>query len=209
MAMPYASRKGYAQGGDMPDLRRAIEEVQQHEPGFYRMEVYPDRTVNDPYLYGFNGLSIFSSMSDANVAKMMARYGYHSNDVNSYKQSKAPLLMNTLMGIKYLVQREGEANQRVLQQVASFGEVKVYRNPDALAIGYWVPASMRTFSSKNLEPAMAQAALVRAMTGEQGIYTVAPIQNMGRRAAPLQQTVQADLFPSTPTRGCRRLFVCI
>jgi uncharacterized membrane protein YfhO len=55
----YSSREGYASGNQVKEIRRVIKRIEEDEDSlFWRMEILQPRTTNDPYLYGYKGLSL-------------------------------------------------------------------------------------------------------------------------------------------------------
>ena len=184
----YAPRDGYAIKGDVADLNETIRYIKNQENSFYRMEVLPVKTVNDPYLYHYQGLSIFSSMSAERTAKMMSRYGFHSNDVNSYKYAGSTLLLDSLLGIKYLVHRSGESHETLRTKVNTFGNVNVFLNEEALPIAYWAPSSITSWSSRGKTTIEAHEGLANALTGISGYFTNVPIPRMSAENA----TISSD-----------------
>jgi uncharacterized membrane protein YfhO len=82
----YSSREGYLSGAEVEQIRDAVKKIKQEEgDGFYRMECIPPKTINDGFMYGYNGLSIFASTMAEKPVKTFENLGFHSNSINSYK----------------------------------------------------------------------------------------------------------------------------
>ncbi|MDO5014351.1 MAG: YfhO family protein [Clostridia bacterium] len=69
---------------------------------FYREEMLYSETKMNPSLYGYNGISLFSSMANENVARLQCNLGLAGNYINSYTYSLQTPLYNSLFSIKYL-----------------------------------------------------------------------------------------------------------
>lgn len=203
--MSYAGRDGYAVNDDIPDLKAAISFIKGNEDGFYRMEVLPHRTVNDPYLYQYQGISIFSSMSSDRVAKMMARYGFHSNDVNSYEYSGTTMIMDAILGLKYKVRRSGDDNERIHEMIYQQGNVRVFQNQDALSIGVWAPYEAKPYLSLGLNAVEAQAGLAEALTGTKDLFHPNQIQNMGAENATISSVDGAKFTIDYPNKNLQAI----
>jgi len=60
-AESYSSREGYSSGIEVREIREQISMLLGSDRDFYRMEVIPHKTHNDPALYNYPGISVFSS----------------------------------------------------------------------------------------------------------------------------------------------------
>ncbi len=69
---------------------------------FYRTELAKLRTRMDASWYGYNGVSIFSSMAYEHTAKTMEDLGLFGNNINSYTYYPQTPIFNSLFSIRYL-----------------------------------------------------------------------------------------------------------
>ncbi len=54
-------RDGYMSGPQVDAIREQLKTFEQDEQGdFYRVEVVPPKTINDPFMYQYRGVSIFA-----------------------------------------------------------------------------------------------------------------------------------------------------
>lgn len=181
----FSTRDEYVTGNEVSDIRVSIDRLEEMDDSLFRMSISPAKTPNDPYLYGFNGLSIFSSMSREVTAAEFSRYGFHSNDINSYKDEGSTPVWDALLGIRYrLVRNTGEeiwSRETPGDSLFSIGTSSVFRNPDALSIGYAAPESLKSWSSKGQNPFQIQNKLMKLLGGEQDLFT--PIEVVDTSAA--------------------------
>ncbi|MEA4890171.1 MAG: YfhO family protein [Clostridiaceae bacterium] len=161
----YSNREGYMAGHEVDEIREQLAAIDAQEPDFYRLEILPPKTTNDPFMYQYNGLSIFSSTMPTKPVTMFANLGYHSNGINSYKYEGSDLLLDSLFGIKYIIRRSNSIQYQYLQSIVKTDELEVFRNPYALSLGYVGLPELEDWHSSGGDPFSAQNRLVTALTG--------------------------------------------
>lgn len=171
----YSQRSYYAAGEEPTEIRREIAVLaDQHDPNdFYRMESYGPKTTNDPYLYGYRGLSIFSSTMPTKPVKMFQNLGYHSNGINSYKYEGSNIVLDSLFGLRYLIQRSVPTIEMDLWQLyLSTEQIDIYENPYALPLGYMGQPSLKQWTSYSTDPFSAQNRLMTALAGTEAVFSL-------------------------------------
>lgn len=95
------SKKAYT--SDYESFVEIQEETENSdsEP-FFRTELAKLRTRMDASWYGYNGVSIFSSMAYEKTAKTMKDLGMFGNNINSYTYYPQTPIFNSLFSIKYV-----------------------------------------------------------------------------------------------------------
>jgi uncharacterized membrane protein YfhO len=169
--MGYAAREGYAAGGDTGDIRDALKALRLADSSFWRAEVTPRISANDPQLYRYRGLGLFSSMSDRAMAQMAVRYGFHGNDFNSYEYIGQTPFMDAVLGIRYLLRRSSPpVDDPIRERIMTRGTVSVFANPGALALGFTAPSAAKTWRTTENRPLDNQNALAEMLTGTRGLF---------------------------------------
>jgi len=86
-------------------VQTVLNSRQKVSDDFYRTELLPQYTLNDPYLYRYNGISLFSSMINDNVTMFMRGLGLPRTTVsnNSVYYRETTLLNNTFLNLRYLI----------------------------------------------------------------------------------------------------------
>ena len=159
-------RDGYMSGPQVDAIREQLKTFEQDEQGdFYRVEVVPPKTINDPFMYQYRGVSIFASTMQTKPVKLFENLGYHSNSINSYKYEASTLVLDSLFGVKYLIRRSGNQVYDLLEEVNRNDQITVYRNPYALPLGYVADESLEQWRSASGDPFSAQNRLVRILSG--------------------------------------------
>lgn len=164
-----SSREGYTVGVEVEEIRDQLERIARLDKTFYRAEVIPPKTINDGFLYQYNGLSIFASTSAAKPVKFFEKLGFHSNSINSYKYEGSTIVLDSLFGIKYLLRRTNFINDQLREPISVSSEVEVFRNPYAQSLGFGAPSAFKAFKLRSGDPLQAQNQLLEALGGEPDI----------------------------------------
>ncbi|MBQ8350290.1 MAG: YfhO family protein [Ruminococcus sp.] len=106
---------------------------------FYRTEMTSTWTLNDSSAYGYYGLSQFSSAANVSVTTFCKRLGLYASEAgNRYYYRTSTPVVNSLMGIKYLIKKNGYLNseEMAMEYVGEAGSSHLYRNKYPLSIGF-------------------------------------------------------------------------
>lgn len=165
----YGARDGYTTGPVVASIREAVRQTRamDEDKSFYRMEIKPHKTSNDPALYGLNGLSLFASTSPEAPVAFFKNAGYHNNGINSYQYRGSTLFCDSLFRIKYVISRDSlpyEDHERVVTLGNS--HVTVYRNDDIFPIAFVGKPALAGFESFYGNPFDTQGDLADAIIGE-------------------------------------------
>ena len=86
--------------------REAIDYTYNKDDSLYRSELCYLDTRMDPCLYGYRGMSVFSSMAYEDYSQTQFNLGLAGNRINSYTYNTQTPVYNMLYGIKYLMQKD-------------------------------------------------------------------------------------------------------
>lgn len=162
----YSSRGRYSSGKEVAQIRDEIARIVKEDKDFYRMEILPAKTTNDPALYNYPGLSIFSSTIPEKGVKMLKNLGYHSNSINSYKYEGSTAILDALFGIKYLIYRGIDIEENLYKQTKSTDDLRFFINPYALPLGFQTSSEFKSFnSSTEYTPFVNQNFLMETLSG--------------------------------------------
>ena len=133
--------------------------------GFERAEFTAHTTYNTPVIYGYKGISYYSSTSYVAVNDMFGKLGLiHSNAWYVYRS--APPTLNSMFALRYLMSQEGEYNNGIYPEVYSDGFVRVYENPYYLPIGFMADDSILTWNLSQTNPFMCQEDFYNRAAGQ-------------------------------------------
>lgn len=168
----YSSRNSYASGSEVTQIRDQISSIAKNDKNFYRLEILPSQTTNDPALYNYRGLSIFSSTISAKPVKMLENLGYSSNGINSYSYEGSTAILDSLLGIKYLIYRNIGIEEKLYKQTAATDNLRIFTNPYVLPLGFQSTNELKKFDSNSgSNPLETQNLLIEAICGVKNILT--------------------------------------
>lgn len=166
----YSSREGYSSGTEVREIREQISMLLESDRDFYRIEVIPHKTQNDPSLYNYPGVSVFASTISEKPVDLMEGLGLYSNGINSYVYSGSTLITDSLFGIRYLFYRELGVNEKLYSKVSDSDEIDVLMNPYSLSPGFMTKPEVADFkSSIGRDPLDSQRLLFEAFSGVEGV----------------------------------------
>ena len=171
-------------------VRPLVQEIQEKDTSFYRMEKTTYRKTNDNMALGMRGISCSTSTLNKETIAFLAEMGYSSKSHLSRYLGGTPL-SDSLLGIKYILCEENisekKANyhesmalqnaQNLLSEVCGSNEYfTAYYNPYALSLAYVVDDALQDFKFNEIDeegntealylsPFDRLNALVTAMTG--------------------------------------------
>ncbi len=141
------SRDGY------PDQNEAIQAlksniVKNEKDDFYRMEMQAYYTINDSSIYGYKGVSLFSSTVNESITNFVSGMGMIGWDAgNRYYYSETSPLTNAFLNIKYLLGRRTTAadtlNWTLLEQKDGASS---YKNNNPLPFAFMTNSEIKNFN---------------------------------------------------------------
>ncbi|MCI8589219.1 MAG: YfhO family protein [Clostridiales bacterium] len=158
----YSVYDSYLQESDEIKTLAAIGQ----EKELVRTEVSSYKTLNDPLLYGYNGVSQFSSGANYGVSSLLTKLGaggYTAGNRYAYVQS-TPVSMS-LLGVKYIISKSAtNTGDHTLQKIEEAGHSALYEYTDHLPIAFMMKGGTEP-ALTSLNPFDNQASLLSQMTG--------------------------------------------
>lgn len=196
----------------MSDIRSIVDDIQEDDTSFYRMEKTFDRTVCDPMGIGYAGISHSSSTMNTKALLLLKNLGYgYGGNFTCYNGST--YLNDAFFGIKYLLDKDddlwsaycGTNIENVPEKYTkikdfyasdelSDGTVTQYQNPYALSIGFQADSSVCDIKIGESNPFENQNIIFNAITANSAIQT-RPILN------PLEYNIAEILNVETEQYG--------
>ena len=138
---------------------------------FYRTELSKLRTRMDPCWYGYNGISVFSSMAYEKTSGMMHNLGLFSNNINSYTYYPQTAVFNAFFSLKYIYD-----NNFLISEGSTYQHLDGNLNFEAFKNKYYLPLAFSVNKDvsewdplANSNPFEVQNDLVRLSTGYDGV----------------------------------------
>ncbi|MDE6538563.1 MAG: YfhO family protein [Ruminococcus sp.] len=147
---------------------------------FYRTEMTDTYTLNDSALYGYYGLSQFSSSANVSVTRLMRRMGLYASEAgNRYYYRTATPVVNSIFGIKYIISKKGlmKSGEMALEMQKTNDNVYLYENKYPLSLGYMMNEDILELEDKNgVNPFEYQNTVMKLATGsENPCFTAQPV----------------------------------
>ncbi len=156
----YSSYNNY-----IKNITPAVERLKEEDTSFYRFEKTHHRKTNDNMALGIRGLSNSTSTLNASTIKLLKQLGYASKSHWSKYLGGTPVT-DSLLGIKYVISDKDLSPQ--YQAQFTEGKYTVYRNPDALSVGFGVNPAIMDFDMEDYDTPFERInELLGAMVGEQ------------------------------------------
>lgn len=169
-----------------------LDNVEYNNEDLFHTEVTRYHTLNDNALIGINGISIFSSVANADVTAYMEKFGICGWVAsNRYTYQESSPVTNMFLNMKYLISPNGyfidkEHNQLAHQE----GSVKLLQNKYYIPQGFMVNEDILDFnvSTASFNPFDNQNELFRLATGLDGnVYEALEVVSQGH--------TDSEIFP--------------
>ncbi len=169
------SYSGYFEGETGAEVQRLADEVREKENGaFYRMETTEWRSLNDSCFYNYPGVSQFASSANVRVSRFTQNLGLAADPgSNRFVYVHTTPLNNTLLGIKYLVAKNGYLSDVDVTKLSEnfSAACALYEYQGFLGLGFMMDPAAADFRFSVGEKAYEkQNKLFRAVTGVQEDY---------------------------------------
>ncbi|MDE6102721.1 MAG: YfhO family protein, partial [Ruminococcus sp.] len=146
---------------------------------FYRTEMTGSYTLNDSSLYGYYGISQFSSSANVSVTKLMKRLGLYASEAgNRYYYRISTPVVNSILGLKYIISKKGalQSEEMALSPEKEENGVYLYKNNYPLSLGFMMNEDILDMSNKPAaNPFEYQNDIIRLATGAEGCFTAQPV----------------------------------
>ncbi len=136
---PLGDRQYYTDNVSAREVYGYTKDLRKEYKGkAWRAEILSGTCVNDPILYGSNGMSLFASPFPQASIDYFSELGYPTNGVNSFQYKESTIVMDSLLSISYLIHTEKRIfDDRTRSELASGQETRLMKNEDALPFGFF------------------------------------------------------------------------
>ena len=151
--------------------KKLMEEYDQTDD-FYRSEIDSQRMRNENMFMGANGVVMFSSTMPEATVNMCRSIGMEAR-TNKDGYNGMTKLFNDVFGVRYLVSRKGSDTLYQMNQVGYEEPLYLYKNEDALSLGFMVSSNIKAWDIYSNRTAMeVQEEFAQLATGEAFHYTL-------------------------------------
>lgn len=133
---------------------------------FFRTELSKLRARMDPSWYGYNGVSIFSSMAYDHTSKTMKKMGLFGNNINSYTYYPQTAVFNSMFNIRYLYDNmDFINNEDIYTEVSANEDFTSYKYKYYLPLIVSVDDKITEWDYSSADPFVVQNNLMSSATG--------------------------------------------
>lgn len=161
---------------DFREIKTRLDEIEEN--GFYRMELTDLRTRMDNSWFGYNGVSVFSSMAYEKLAKLESSLGMMGNRINSYTYNPQTPVYNMMHSLKYIVNNQipDILSEKYYTRLATHAKYDAYLNNYYLPPGFCVDSEVEYWEYELSDPFEVQQDFFEKATGiEQELFRPVPV----------------------------------
>ena len=153
-----ANRNPYEEAG------REIRQMMgtKRDSSLYRTVIENPILRNEEFLFGINGVSVFSSTNTDYMQNWMKSMGFETGS-NRFQYTGGTEVMDMLLGIRYLACRKDINFDTSYQKTDEGQYFSLFKNPRALGNGYLVDPQMKNFFLQGKNPFEVQNHLLEQM----------------------------------------------
>ncbi|MBO5247974.1 MAG: YfhO family protein, partial [Clostridia bacterium] len=145
-------------------IEGTFDRLESEDPSFWRGEMTCRYYLNDGVMYRYRGVGQFSSTANRNVRDLMSHMAF-TTGANSYYYNFSTPINNSLLGLKYLVSRNGALmGGTETEPVFSENNLDVSRNTAFLGAGFMTEQKLLEVEFTN-SPFQNQNRLFQHLTG--------------------------------------------
>ena len=154
--------------------REAIDYTYNKDESFYRSELCYLDTRMDPCLYGYRGMSEFSSMAYEKYSRTQFNVGLAGNRINSYTYNTQTPVYNMMYNIKYVMQNsvEIEPSENFYQKIYTTEDnsTAVFKNKYYLPIAFETTSQISDWINEEGNPFEVQEDFIDRAAGVSDVF---------------------------------------
>ena len=159
----------------------AIEHTYKSDESFYRTELSYLDTRMDPCLYGYRGMSTFSSMAYEDYSQNQYSLGNAGNRINSYTYNTQTPIYNMMYALKYIIRTEESiqpsSDYYTIKYTTKDGKTEVYENDLYLPVAFTVSEDVKKWKVEEGNPFTAQEEFLDRAAGVSDVFV--PVKYSG------------------------------
>ncbi|MDN5351827.1 MAG: hypothetical protein PWQ12_746 [Clostridiales bacterium] len=189
-----SSRDGYAPKKE--DVTDTVSSLYASDTDFYRIEMLKWFSTNDPAVYGYRGISTFSSTANASMSYLNQAFGLAAApESNRYLYASSTPVVNSIYNIKYLLSRNGWAQESNASYdfYETVGDIDVYQNKYPLSLGFMVNDAISNWSLTAKKPFKTQEEYLSAAVGYP-VQIFSPMEPTTAEYTNMTETTNSDTY---------------
>lgn len=175
----------------------AVSYLEENDKSDYRTELCSLKTRMDTCLYGYDGMSIFSSMAYEEYSGLQYSLGMYGNRINSYTYNTQTPVYNMMYNIKYLIYN-GEETRPSTDLYTKYYEISnnavIYENDYFLPKAFCVNEALDAWNTAEGNPFQVQADFFALATGFSDVFTEAEYESTSYTGMSGEQITQGGTY---------------
>lgn len=175
----------------------AVSYLDESDDSDYRTELCSLKTRMDTCLYGYDGMSIFSSMAYEEYSGLQYSLGMYGNRINSYTYNTQTPVYNMMYNIKYLIYN-GEETRPSTDLYTKYYDISensaIYQNDYFLPKAFCVNEAIEAWNTAEGNPFQVQADFFALATGFSGVFTEAEYGSTSYTGMSGEQITQSGTY---------------
>ena len=172
---------------DFPYQYRQIQALlnkrENTDNDFYRTDTDIFYNRNEPYLYGYSGVSLFSSTTNTDIVKFMLGLGLYGNRQthNFFTYVDTSPLTSTFINMRYMVSHLSENLDKSVywKSIGKIGDSLLLENKYYLPLGFMINSQLIEYR-QHVNPFVSQNNFFHLATGLPGnLFTIYDISSLG------------------------------
>ncbi len=155
-------------------FRDAIENTYKNDKDFYRTELTYLDTRMDPCLYGYRGMSTFSSMAYEDFSQTQYSLGNAGNRINSYTYNTQTPVYNMMYALKYIIKTDESIQPSVNYYTHKYTtkdeKTEVYENDYYLPVAFEVSEGVKKWGVEEGNPFAVQEDFIDRAAGVSDVF---------------------------------------
>lgn len=177
----------YPRGGEATaNVVSHMKNEEKDTKELWRAEFTSTQTLCDSALNGFNGVSMFNSMTNESFTRFAENFGLMGwLSGNRYTYAESSPITDLFMNLKYLIARDGAVNDtEYWSELYKEGVVSLSKNKNYIPMGFMTNASLLDYNGEDDEdtynPFEKQSQFFRLATGiTKDVYTKLDVVSQG------------------------------
>lgn len=142
----------------------------EREEAFVRTEIYGRNTLNNPALFGYKGISQFSSSADADASDLLEAIGLEAAGYkNRHNYVLTDPVTNALLNVGYLISCDSEINDDYFESMYRRGDCFLYKSRYPLSVGYMTDERITGWKLDPTDPYEGLNDFLRRATGDSNL----------------------------------------
>ena len=156
---------------DYRTIGDAVSYIKEQDDGLYRLEKDFNRTVNDPALFDYMGLSHDSSCEKDEILDWMTYFGFCKTVYYTYYNGGSTSFADDFFGVRYFISRFDEI-PKPYTRLPYTGKYYVFQNEGALPLAFRAPEGLIDYSPEEEDQNTfeTQNALIRFWSDKRPVY---------------------------------------